>query len=71
MTMRHEFIHIRQVRNDGWFTFYIAYLLYYLVGLVRFKSHSQAYFRNPYEVEAYKSQDLLTFTREEIKEIDR
>jgi hypothetical protein len=52
--MAHELEHIKQVEKDGWFCFYMAYLLYYLAGLFRYKSHHGAGHMIPYEIEARK-----------------
>lgn len=66
--LRHEMIHVEQIRRDGFFTFYIMYLWYYLVGLVKYMSHDQAYYRIPYEVEARKGEQK-SFTKAEIEEL--
>lgn len=46
---RHEYIHIRQVRDTGWFKFYAQYVWY---GITR------GYRGIPFEIEAYEKQDL-------------
>jgi hypothetical protein len=55
-TMRHEDEHVRQIRTFGFFSFYLSYGFYYLAGLVRFRSHAQAYWFIPYEVEAREAE---------------
>ena len=50
---KHELTHIEQVEDDGFFTFYVAYFVFYLGGLIRYKNHAKAYRNIPYEVEAY------------------
>lgn len=52
--MRHEHEHVRQIQKSGWLRFYLSYLYYYFAGLIRWRSHRQAYLHNPYEVEARK-----------------
>lgn len=65
----HEMIHIWQVRQHGWFSFYISYLLYWLAGLIRYKKHKTAYRYIPYEVMAYARQDdgLAAWMEHELK----
>ena len=57
--LSHEMIHVQQVLKHGWLGFYLTYLWYYLKGLWAYKSHSKAYMNNPYEVEAYRGQNLV------------
>ncbi len=33
--------------------FYLLYALFYIFGLIRWRNHHEAYYRNPFEVEAY------------------
>ena len=54
---KHEYIHIEQVRNMGWFKFYFLYLV---------ESARNGYDDNKYEVEAY-SRQTEPFTPEEQK----
>lgn len=56
--IKHELIHAEQVENIGWFSFYFSYLFYFLAGLLRYKDKRRAYFQIPYEIEAYKLQEL-------------
>lgn len=45
---RHEWVHVEQVRKEGWFKFYLNYLKQnFIVG----------YKNNPYELEAYAKQN--------------
>ena len=46
---RHEWIHIEQVRKEGWIKFYTKYLWY---------SITKGYHYIPYEIEAYRDQSL-------------
>lgn len=46
---RHEWVHVEQVRRDGWFRFYGRYLW----DMIRRKP----YIRRKYEVEAYAKQN--------------
>lgn len=49
----HELVHIDQIRKTGRIAFYSSYLLYYLAGIIRYRSHNAAYRSIPYEQEAY------------------
>lgn len=51
-TIRHEMVHVAQVRSYGWFRFYISYLLYYAAERVKGEDHYNAYLNIPWEVEA-------------------
>jgi hypothetical protein len=51
--IRHELVHVKQIREKGWFYFYISYLLYYFAGLLYMKCHWSAYLGIPAEYEAY------------------
>ncbi len=55
--MNHEFIHIAQVRRDGWLRFYAGYLWDWVRLSVRLNKH--AYFELPAEIEAFSSQRLV------------
>jgi len=48
-TARHEFIHVVQQRESGFFLFIVRYLYYFL--------KTKSYGKIPYEIEAYKHQD--------------
>lgn len=54
----HEMVHVRQYGKLGAVRFYVAYVLYYLVGLLAFLNHDRAYRNNPFEMEAYRRFDL-------------
>jgi hypothetical protein len=53
----HEFCHVLQIRKDGVLYFYTRYLLEYLWGRVRGKSHDLSYRSISYEREAYLEQE--------------
>lgn len=50
--LAHELVHVRQYAQAGLVSFLVRYLRDYLHGLVRLKSHRQAYLAIPTEVEA-------------------
>jgi len=51
--INHEKIHFCQQLELLILPFYLLYLLNYLVNLIRFKNHAQAYFNLCFEKEAY------------------
>lgn len=57
--MRHEQVHLEQIRKDGVLTFYLRYLEDYLKGRANGLSHHEAYLNIPYEKEAYEKQRLV------------
>ena len=57
--LAHEFVHIQQVLKSGWIKFYASYLYLYLRQFLKHGTHSMAYYTIPYEVEAYKGQDIV------------
>ena len=53
--LEHEMVHQRQMDKHGIFMFYAIYLKDYLVNLIKYGNHWKAYYKIPFEVEAYKS----------------
>jgi len=70
-TLRHEIVHIRQIRSVGFLKFTALYYFELLRGLLKYRSFERAYWDNPYEKEAYQKQGALKLTEEEKKEIGR
>lgn len=54
--VRHEQIHIRQQGECLVLPWYLLYTLNYLVNLIRFKKHFEAYYNICFEREAYQNQ---------------
>lgn len=67
-TLKHEMIHVKQVRKIGWLKFYFTYLKYFAENLWHFKSWTLAYMEIPYEVEARNAQ-VRPLTLGEKKEL--
>ena len=59
--VNHEKIHHRQQLELLILPFYIIYLLNYVVNLLRFKSHHQAYLNIVFEKEAYANEQDLHY----------
>ena len=52
----HETIHYQQ-QLELLFVFHWAlYFLFWVIGMIRFRSGMMAYFNNPFEIEAYKNE---------------
>jgi hypothetical protein len=60
-TRRHETIHFQQQLELLLVGQWILYGLFWLVGLVRYRSGSKAYRQNPFEREAYDNQRKFTY----------
>lgn len=59
LILNHEYIHLRQQLELLVLPFYVLYLGNYLINLVRYKNHRQAYLNIVFEREAYhKDADL-------------
>ena len=55
--IRHELIHVRQIKEVGFFKFYISYIWQYLLGRFQGLNHSESYLAISFEVEAYQNQN--------------
>jgi hypothetical protein len=53
--LRHEQVHLEQIKKDGFFTFYRRYLWEYYLGRRKGLTHDEAYRNISYEREAYDS----------------
>ena len=56
VTLTHESIHIKQQQEGFIFGFYALYIFYWIRGIAKGLSSSDAYFEIPYEKEAYANQ---------------
>lgn len=61
--VNHERIHLRQQLELLIFPFYFLYLLNYLVLLIKYKNHYQAYYNIVFEKEAYATQHDLSYLK--------
>ena len=53
-TLRHETVHLYQQLSLLVVPFYVLYLLFWLVGLLRYRNHDLAYRNIPFERSAYR-----------------
>ena len=54
--LRHELIHLDQMRRHTVLGFYLLYVWQYFRGLVKYKNHQKAYLEIAFEKEAYEKQ---------------
>ena len=60
-TRRHEIIHYHQQLEMLFVFQWLLYGIFWLVGLVRYKSSKKAYYENPFEREAYANAKKTTY----------
>jgi len=53
-TLFHENVHIQQIEKLGITRFYITYILWFVVNLLKYRNVIDAYSRIPFEEEAYR-----------------
>lgn len=68
LLLKHEMVHVRQVRREGWIRFYAAYLREYFALRLRGKSRDEAYRKISFEREAYASAGQIELSEAEKKE---
>lgn len=56
-TLKHETCHYYQELGLGVILFYVLYGLFYIVGLVVYRNHDEAYYNIPFEMAAYDVED--------------
>jgi hypothetical protein len=66
--VRHEAIHVRQTRRQGWLSSNLLYLFEYVAGRFKGLTHMQAYLQISAEVEAYREERTVVLTPEEWAE---
>jgi len=57
--LKHEWIHIKQVRKEGFFKFYTKYLFEWTTNLIKYGRIGKAYRNISYEKEAYKNENKV------------
>lgn len=62
--VNHEKIHFRQQLELLIIPFYILYVLNYLINLIKYKNHDQAYFHIVFEKEAYACDRNLAYLQQ-------
>ena len=56
-TKNHETIHWQQYIELAIIGFLLMYLIYWLIGLIKYRDGSKAYYQIPFEQEAYQNHD--------------
>ena len=56
-TRFHEYVHVEQIKRDGFLKFYFMYAVYFLRSWTRGYPWDESYMQIPYEVEAYAEQE--------------
>jgi hypothetical protein len=64
----HECVHVRQVRNIGWWKFYLSYIGEWARHILDGKSREDAYLGISYEQEAFDREGEITLTESERAE---
>lgn len=62
--LNHEKIHLKQQLELLILPFYIAYLLHYVINLIIYKNHYQAYMNIVFEKEAYIHEENLSYLKQ-------
>ena len=60
-TKRHETIHFQQQLELGFIFQWLLYVMFWLIGLVRYRDGAVAYKENPFEREAYANERKFTY----------
>ena len=63
VTRNHESIHWAQYKETLLIGFLLIYAFYWLLGVIKFKSGSQAYYKIPFEQEAYANENNFDYLR--------
>lgn len=65
----HEWVHVRDVRAQGWLRFYAVYVWQYVVGLVKTGSRAKAYHGTDAEKKAYAEEGKILLGADELLEM--
>ena len=64
---RHETIHFQQQLELLFVPHWILYGLFWLIGLIKYRSREKAYFRNPFEQEAYNCEGIENYLSHRVR----
>ena len=64
--LHHEWIHVKQIRKEGFFKFYLSYISQALFNLLKYRHLKKAYENISYEKEAYSKEKKIKLPRELI-----
>lgn len=63
VTKNHETIHWQQYIETGIFGFLLLYLIFWIIGLIKYGNGELAYYRIPFEQEAYENDGNFDYCR--------
>ena len=63
-TRRHETIHFQQQLELLFVGQWILYVLFWLIGMLRYRNGKKAYYENPFEREAYDNDENPSYLQE-------
>jgi hypothetical protein len=61
ITINHEKIHLQQQRELWLIGFYLLYVAFWLIGVVRYRNFQKAYMEIPFEKEAYANDESWVY----------
>lgn len=61
ITKNHECIHWQQYIETGVIGFLLLYVLYWLIGLIKYRDGKLAYYNIPFEKEAYENHEDIDY----------
>lgn len=60
-TINHEKIHTKEIIENFIISFYILYCIFYIINIIKYKNHKEAYRNIPFECEAYENEKDLNY----------
>ena len=60
-TINHEKIHTKQIIENFIIGFYTLYGTFYIINIIKYKNHKEAYRNIPFECEAYENEKDLSY----------
>lgn len=65
-TINHEKIHTKEIFENFIIGFYVLYYIFYLINIIKYKNHKEAYRNIPFEREAYANEKDLDYLSKRI-----
>ena len=62
--LHHEWIHVKQIQEEGFFRFYLSYIFQIFFNLFRYGNLKKAYKNISYEKEAYLDEKRIKLPKE-------
>jgi|TARA_R100000808_G_C2114969_1_gene127891 hypothetical protein len=64
---RHETIHFQQQLELLFVFHWVLYGIFWLIGLIKYRNRQSAYFRNPFEQEAYNCEGIENYLPHRVR----